>query len=89
MHSAGSLYSYWNGFGQYKMAKLFRQTFGCQDIHRNTQNPLKLHLDCGHIHERCLWRGIDQDVQVAALVIIAMEHRTKNARIARTVTLHH
>jgi hypothetical protein len=45
--------------------------------------------DRTNVKHGCLGRRINQDVQVAAFLVVAMEHRAENSGVAGTVPQHH
>ncbi len=59
-----------------------------EDIHRDAQQALHFDLDGRNVHQSRFRRGIDQHIQVAAVVILATQDRPENARIAGTMSQH-
>lgn len=56
------------------------------DIHLHTQRLMQLAFDHHDIEQRCPLGGIDEQIQITALRIFAMQYRTKDTRIGGAVS---
>jgi hypothetical protein len=45
--------------------------------------------DGANVEHGGVWRGVNENVKVAAFLVITMQHGAKNSGIARTVALDH
>jgi hypothetical protein len=66
-----------------------RQGVWSQHIHLHTQLLQQFMPDRTNIKHSCLWGRVNQDVQIAAFLVVAMKHRAENppARLLAVVLL--
>lgn len=60
-----------------------------QHLHSSSEKLLKLLLESNDIEQRSTWLDIDQEVDVALLVIITPRHRAEHSYVAGAVTCGH
>lgn len=80
--------SYRTSLGNDLGPERIRQSVWSQYIHRHTQKFFQLNLNLGHIHQCGVWGRVNQDVQIAAFLVFAMEHRAENPCVTGAVPLH-
>ena len=71
----------------YSIPKLGGQVFGREHIDGHAQELFEFHLNLSHVHQRRVGRGVDQDVQITALMVIAVKHRAEHPGVAGAVAL--
>ncbi len=79
------LRSYRHCFGQNTIPEGLRQSFGCQDIDRYTQEPLQLVLNARDVEQRSVRSRINQQVEIAAIAVIPGCRGPENPGIAHAV----
>jgi hypothetical protein len=72
---------------QNAVAPLLGQGAWRQDVHADTQQLTDLVLDRTEVEQRHVLARLDQQIQIALIAVLAVQHRSKNPCIAGTVAL--
>ena len=69
--------SYRFGFREHMTAKFYREIAWLQKINPDTQVIFQLSLQPPQIEQGRPWKGIHQKVQIAALLVVAIQYRAE------------
>jgi hypothetical protein len=80
--------SYRNGFRQHPIAEFCREVARCENVDRDAEKLLKVDLQSAEVEQCGSGQNIDQQVEIAALNILAADHGAENPAMARAVGFH-
>jgi hypothetical protein len=69
--------------GEHVISESLWQVAGRDQVNRNTQKFFKVDLEAAEVKERCPGQGINENVEVAALVVLSPQDRPKDTCVAR------
>ena len=78
--------SYRTGLRKDLVPKFGWQISGCQQVNLNPQQRLQLHLKAAEVKQRGARQSIDQQIQVTAICVGAVQDRAENARVGHMKT---
>jgi hypothetical protein len=76
--------SHWARLGQNLRPKFQRQITWSQKIDRHAKQFFERILQTSEIKQSCTWHRIDQQIEIATVVILPLQDRAEDTRIACT-----